>query len=130
MWANYAYFMKAVLPVAEQAGVKLALHPDDPPVPELGGIARLFYNAEGFKKAMEVVAPSPNHGLDFCMGCFSEMGPGGIEAIRYFGQRGKIFYFDLRAVQCHVAVFQAGSPGAGNVAVIDPRRTREEVGCP
>src|SRR5579859_2694499 len=38
MWANYAYFMKAVLPVAEQAGVKLALHPDDPPVPELGGI--------------------------------------------------------------------------------------------
>src|SRR5262245_60947197 len=86
MWENYAYFMRAVLPVAEEAGVKLALHPDDPPVPELGGIARLFHSAEGFKKAMEAVAPSPNHGLDFCMGCFSEMGPGVIEAIEYFGK--------------------------------------------
>src|SRR4051812_1043742 len=113
MWANYAYFMQAVLPVAEEAGVKLALHPDDPPVPELGGIARLFYNAEGFKKAMEVVAPSPNHGLDFCMGCFSEMGPGVIEAIRYFGQRGKIFYVHLRDVQGCVPAFQECFLGEG-----------------
>jgi mannonate dehydratase len=128
MWANYAYFMKAVLPVAEQAGVKLALHPDDPPVPELGGIARLFYNAEGFKKAMEAVAPSPNHGLDFCMGCFSEMGPGVIEAIRYFGQRGKIFYFHLRDVQGHVPAFQECFLGEGNVDVIDALRTLKEVG--
>ncbi|MBZ0296787.1 MAG: mannonate dehydratase, partial [Anaerolineae bacterium] len=68
LWENYRYFTSAVLPVAEEAGVRLALHPDDPPVPELGGIARLFYHFEGFRKAMEDVAPSPNHGLDFCMG--------------------------------------------------------------
>ena len=45
MWANYEYFIKAVLPVAEEEGVRLALHPDDPPVPMLGGVARLFYQS-------------------------------------------------------------------------------------
>ena len=54
MWANYAYFISAVLPVAEEAGVKLALHPDDPPVPMLGGVARLFHEPAGFKRAWEL----------------------------------------------------------------------------
>src|SRR5690606_8667448 len=57
MWANYEYFMQAVIPVAEEAGVKLALHPDDPPVESLGGVARLFRNVEGFKRA-EQISPS------------------------------------------------------------------------
>jgi mannonate dehydratase len=128
LWDNYAYFMKAVLPVAEEAGVKLALHPDDPPVPTLGGIARLFYNAEGFKKAMEDIAPSPNHGIDFCMGCFSEMGPGVLESIRYFGQRGKIFYVHLRDVQGCVPAFQECFLGEGNYDVVDAVRTLKTVG--
>ncbi len=64
MWDNYYYFMERVLPVAEEAGVTLALHPDDPPVPELGGIARLFGSFEGFKRAVETF-DSPHHGLDF-----------------------------------------------------------------
>ncbi len=128
MWANYTYFMEAVLPVAEQSGVKLALHPDDPPVPELGGIPRLFYNADGFKRAMEEIAPGPNHGLDFCMGCFSEMGPGVIEAIRYFGERGRIFYVHLRDVQGCVPAFQECFLGEGNVDVIDAMCTLKQVG--
>ncbi len=127
MWDNYAYFVRAVLPVAEEAGVKLALHPDDPPVPELGGIPRLFSNADGFKRAMEDIAPSPNHGLDFCMGCFSEMGPGVIESIRYFGQRGKIFYVHFRDVQGCVPTFQECFLGEGNVNVVDAMRTLKEV---
>ena len=82
MWDNYIRFMEAVVPVAEESGVKLALHPDDPPVPMLGGVAWLFYAPEGFQRALDVV-PSPNNGLDFCMGCFSEMGPGVVESIRH-----------------------------------------------
>jgi mannonate dehydratase len=66
MWANYEYFMRAVLPVAEEAGVKLALHPDDPPVPSLGGVARIFRNVEGFKRAEEIAGASPAWGLDLC----------------------------------------------------------------
>lgn len=53
MWANYEYFIKAVIPVAEEAGVKLALHPDDPPVPSLGGVARIFNSFDGFKRGQK-----------------------------------------------------------------------------
>ncbi|MBX3085940.1 MAG: mannonate dehydratase [Anaerolineae bacterium] len=128
MWDNYTYFIKAVLPVAEESGVKLALHPDDPPVEELGGIPRLFYNAEGFQRAMEEIAPSPNHGLDFCMGCFSEMGPGAIDAIRYFGTRKLIFYVHFRDVQGCSPVFQECFLGEGNVNVVEAMRTLKEIG--
>ena len=127
MWENYAYFMRAVVPVAEEAGIKLALHPDDPPVPSLGGVARLFHTFEGFKQAMEIV-PSPNNGLDFCMGCWSEMGPGVVEAIRYFGGRGKIFYVHFRDVQGTVPCFQECFLGEGNVDVIAAMRALKEVG--
>ena len=67
MWANYAYFLQHVLPVAEESGVKLALHPDDPPVPMLGGIARLFCNVDGFKRAYELAGHSPSWGLIFAL---------------------------------------------------------------
>ncbi|HLV34983.1 MAG TPA: mannonate dehydratase [Spirillospora sp.] len=134
MWDNYLYFMERVMPVAEEAGVKIALHPDDPPVPELGGIARIFSGPEGFKKAIELV-PSPNHGLDFCMGCFSEMyyadrdsGEGVLDAIRYFGSRGRIFYVHFRDVQGCVPKFQECFLGEGNVDVVEAIRTLKEVG--
>ncbi len=127
MWDNYQYFMERVLPVAEEAGVTLALHPDDPPVPMLGGIARLFGSFEGFRRAVETF-DSPQHGLDFCMGCWSEMGPGAIEAIRYFGARGKIVYVHFRDVQGHVPVFQECFLGEGNVDVVAAMRALKEVG--
>ena len=128
MWQNYEYFMKAVLPVAEEAGVKLALHPDDPPVPMLGGVARIFYHFDGFERAMDLV-PSPNSGLDFCMGCWSEMGPEGvIKAIRYFGERGKIFYVHFRDVQGTVPAFQECFIGEGNVDVVAAMRGLKKVG--
>jgi len=111
MWANYRYYMQAILPVAEEAGVKLALHPDDPPVPSLGGVARIMSSFEGFKRAMEV-GDSPNHGLDFCHGCWSEMGPGALDAIRTFGP--KIFYVHFRDVQGTVPKFQESFIEEGN----------------
>lgn len=135
MWENYRYFTSAVLPVAEEAGVRLALHPDDPPVPELGGIARLFHHFEGFRKAMEDVAPSPSHGLDFCMGCFSEMHYGDkdinqsvLDAFRYFGERGKLFYVHFRDVQGSVPQFQECFLGEGNMDVVAVLRVLRETG--
>jgi len=127
MWDNYQYFMERVLPVAEASGVTLALHPDDPPVPTLGGIARLFGSFEGFRRAVETF-DSPQHGLDFCMGCWSEMGPGAVEAIRHFGARGKIVYVHFRDVQGHVPVFQECFLGEGNVDVVAAMRALREVG--
>jgi mannonate dehydratase len=127
MWRNYEYFTKAVLPVAEESGVTLALHPDDPPVPELGGIARIFNTIDGFKRAMELT-DSSNSGIDFCMGCFSEMGPDVLEAIRYFGERGKIVYMHFRDVQGCVPDFKECFLGEGNVNVVEAMRTLKEVG--
>ena len=100
MWANYDWYMERILPVCEEAGVHMALHPDDPPVPLLGGVARLFTCFEGFQRAMET-HPSPMHGLDFCHGCWSEMrsGEGILDAITWFGTRGRILYVHLRDVQ-------------------------------
>jgi mannonate dehydratase len=116
MWANYEYFMKAVIPVAEEAGVKLALHPDDPPVEMLGGVARLFRNVEGFKRAHEIT-PSEAWGLDLCLGCCSEM-PGGaanvMAMIEHFGPLGRIFYVHFRDVQGTVPAFQECFIGEGN----------------
>ena len=127
MWENYEYFMKAVLPVAEEAGVKLALHPDDPPVESLGGVARLFRNFEGFKRSIEVV-PSPNSGLDFCMGCWSEMGPGVIDAIDHFGKKDKIFYVHFRDVKGTVPKFQECFIGEGNMDAVEAMLAFKKVG--
>jgi mannonate dehydratase len=129
MWRNYEYFLKAVLPVAEESGVRLALHPDDPPVPSLGGVARLFGSFEGFKKGMEIVQ-SPNLGLDFCMGCWSEMrgGAGVLDAIEYFASRGKIFYVHFRDVQGAAENFQECFLGEGNMNVVDAMLTFKKSG--
>ncbi|MCP8940083.1 mannonate dehydratase [Alsobacter sp. SYSU M60028] len=117
MWANYTYFIKAVLPVAEEAGVKLALHPDDPPVPMLGGVARLFYKPENFIRAWEINPNSDAWGLDLCLGCCSEM-PGGAANVRrmieFFGPKGRIFYVHFRDVQGTVPNFQECFIGEGN----------------
>jgi mannonate dehydratase len=117
MWENYAYFLKAVLPVAEEAGVRLALHPDDPPVPSLGGIARIFKSVDDFKRGYEMSNGSPAWGLDLCLGCCSEM-PGGAANVRamieYFGPKGRIFYVHFRDVQGTVPKFAECFLGEGN----------------
>jgi mannonate dehydratase len=120
MWANYEYFMRAVLPTAKEAGVKLALHPDDPPVPMLGGVARLFKNVEGFKRAEQIALDLPSGdawGLDLCLGCCSEM-PGGAAnvaaMIDHFGPLGRICYIHFRDVQGTVPQFAECFIGEGN----------------
>ena len=117
MWANYEYFIRAVLPVAEEAGVKLALHPDDPPVPELGGIARIFCSPDDFKRAHALSDGSPAWALDLCLGCCSEM-PGGAANVRamieHFGPQGRIAYVHFRDVQGAVPTFQECFIGEGN----------------
>ncbi|MFA7004724.1 MAG: mannonate dehydratase, partial [Verrucomicrobiia bacterium] len=65
IWENYAYFIRRVMPVAEKAGVQMGMHPDDPPLPKLRGIARILYKPKNFERAM-ALAPSPNNGVTFC----------------------------------------------------------------
>ena len=129
IWDNYCWYMERILPVCEEAGVKMALHPDDPPVPELGGVGRIFRSFDHFRRALEKF-DSPNHGLDFCHGCWSEMrqGEGVLDAIRYFGERNKILYVHFRDVQGGVEDFTECFLGDGNCNPVESIRALKEVG--
>ena len=102
IWANYQSFIEEVVPVAEEVGVKIGFHPDDPPQPELAGIPRcIFSNHDGYQRALDI-ADSPNIGICFCVGCWLEGGPlmgkGVLESIEEFGRQGKIFKVHFRNV--------------------------------
>jgi mannonate dehydratase len=117
MWANYRVFLDAVLPVAEEVGVRLALHPDDPPTDiPLGGIDRILISPEALERAWEVSGGSPAWGLDLCLGTVSEMaGEQSVNrVIDTFGPEGRIVYVHFRDVQGTVPRFQECFLGEGN----------------
>ena len=103
LWDNYAYLIRRLAPVAEEAGVFVGVHPDDPPVYALGGVPRcIFGTFAGYQRALEI-ASSPNIGVCLCVGCWLEGGPAGmgcdvIEAVRHFGRQGKLFKVHFRNV--------------------------------
>ncbi|HEV2273220.1 MAG TPA: mannonate dehydratase [Acidobacteriaceae bacterium] len=98
MWSNIEYFQKAVIPVAEKAGVKMALHPDDPPVPELRGIARIITSADAYRRVMKIV-PSPVNGVTFEMSVFYLMGENIKALAREWCRENKVFYIHARNVR-------------------------------
>lgn len=95
MWDNITYFLKAVIPEAEKANVKMALHPDDPPIPELRGIHRIIISPAAYRRVMNIV-PSPVNGVTFEIAVYYLMGAN-LEAVaREFGRDKKIFYIHSR----------------------------------
>jgi mannonate dehydratase len=109
IWDNYTYFIKAVTPVAEKLGIRIGIHPDDPPVPELGGVPRcIFSSFEGYRRALEI-ANSPNIGMCLCVGCWLEggelMGKDVLETIRHFGSQRKIFKVHFRNIDAPLPHF-------------------------
>jgi mannonate dehydratase len=98
MWENYSYFIKKIVPAAEKAEVRLALHPDDPPLPSLRGIGRIFGTRESFGRAYEL-APSPCNGVTFCRANFKLMGANLSECVRHFAKEQRLFFLHLRDVR-------------------------------
>ena len=86
VWANYEYFIKAVMPTAEKWGVRMALHPDDPCLDSLGGYARIFGSIEAYDRAYALY-PSPSNAVTFCQANFKLMGVDLDWAARHFGKR-------------------------------------------
>jgi mannonate dehydratase len=95
MWENIEYFQKAVIPVAEKAGVKMALHPDDPPVPELRGIARIIISAANYRRVMNIV-PSPVNGVTFEQSVLYLMGENINALAAEWCKAKKVFYIHAR----------------------------------
>lgn len=73
LWENLQYFLDEVIPIAEEAGVNMALHPDDPPVSPIRGVPRLVTSVENYERILQM-HESPNHGVTFCQGNFTAMG--------------------------------------------------------
>lgn len=132
IWANYEYFMSAVLPTAEEANVKMALHPDDPPVAKMNGVAKLFTHYEGYRRAEEISEGSRFWGLTFCVGTWIEggdqMGKDALEMIRDFGGRGKIFGVHFRNVSGPLPHFVETFPDDGYYDMYQVMRALREVG--
>jgi mannonate dehydratase len=95
MWANIAYFLKAVIPIAEKANVRLALHPNDPPFPLSRGSQQIMATLEGWKHLIEIV-DSPANGITFDCGVTQELGEAPVAVCRYFGSRDRINHVHYR----------------------------------
>jgi mannonate dehydratase len=109
LWENYTYFIRQIAPVAEESGVRIGIHPDDPPVPELGGIPRhIFGTFDGYVRALEI-ANSPNIGVCLCCGTWAEGGKHtGVdvyEAARKFAGMGKLWKIHFRNVTSPIPDF-------------------------
>lgn len=113
LWENYFYFMDAVLPVAEEAGVQMALHPDDPPLSPLKGVGRIFTTADSFDRILKKY-DSANNGITFCQATFKTMGED-IKAIseRWLKQK-RIFFVHLRDIEGNKYKFRETFPDNGS----------------
>lgn len=96
LWANYEYFIKAVIPEAEKYGIKLALHPDDPPVPKLGDVERIMISKANIKKAVYDIVKSDSLGITMCQANYFIMGEDITKAIEELAD--KIFFIHFRNV--------------------------------
>ncbi len=107
LWANFAYLMERLMPVAEESGVRLALHPNDPPTESLGGVPCLIRSAADYRRAFEIAA-SPALGMEFCTGCWLEGGDafGDVEAgLREFAADDRILVVHFRNVSAPLPRF-------------------------
>lgn len=98
LWRRLGRFLEEVVPVAEQSGVRLAAHPDDPPLPTLRGQPRLVYQPHMYQRLIDL-APSPNNALELCVGTLAEMTEGDVyETVDQYSRQGRIAYLHLRNV--------------------------------
>lgn len=133
-WERISFFVKRVLPVAEEYKVKLACHPHDPGMPPdkgYRGVHTALGSVAGLKRFVEL-SPSKYHGLNFCQGTVSEMlkNPGEeiFDVIRYFGGRGKIFNVHFRNIRGGFLNFQETFIDDGSVDMLQALRVYREVG--
>lgn len=127
LWENLEYFLKRVIPVAEKAGVKLAMHPDDPPLSPIRGLGRIMRSVENFQRLLDLV-PSPVNGITLCQGNFALMTDDLPGVIRQFGRQGKIFFVHLRDVRGTPQKFAETFHDDGQTDMLACLRAYKEVG--
>jgi mannonate dehydratase len=102
LWKNITFFLQAVIPVAEKAGVRMALHPNDPPVPVSHGHAQIMATFNDWKRLIEIV-DSPSNGMTYDCGVSREIGEDPVEVLRYLGSRDRINHMHYRNVTVDIS---------------------------
>ena len=126
LWDAYAWFLEQIVPVAEAAGVTLALHPDDPPVPLLRGVARIMISVPAYERVLSL-SPSPRHCLCVCVGNFTLMTDDVPAAIRKLGSSGRIAFAHLRDVRGQVNDFVEVFHDEGPTDLLEVMRALRDV---
>ncbi len=130
LWERTLKIYRAVMPVAERAGVKIAMHGNDPPVPSLHGAPQILHNFAAFERLFSEV-PSPNNGMTFCVGTRYESGEDVFEGIRRFGQQGKIFHVHFRNVKGRIPkdkAYEEVIPDTGDLDMYRVAKALQDVG--
>jgi mannonate dehydratase len=118
LWQRLQDFLEAVLPVAEESGVTLAAHPDDPPMPTIRGQPRLVYQPGLYQRLLEL-RPSPRNALEFCVGTLAEMSEGDLyETVDTYSRQGKLGYVHLRNVRGKVPYYKETFIDDGDVDIL------------
>ena len=126
-WENLKYFLERVVPVAEEAKVKMAMHPDDPPLSPIRGMPRIISSIENYQKLIDLV-PSPSNGIGLCQGNFSLMTDDLPSAIRHFGGQKKIFFVHYRDVRGTPEKFVETFHDDGQTDLVECMRAYRDIG--
>ncbi|GAB4118848.1 MAG: mannonate dehydratase [Roseiflexaceae bacterium] len=127
LWEHLHYFLERVIPVAEASGVKLAMHPDDPPISPIRGVGRIMRSVENFQRLLDLV-PGPMNGITMCQGNFTLMTDDLPSVIRRFGHQGKIFFVHFRDVRGTPEQFEETWHDAGKTDMLACMRAYREIG--
>jgi mannonate dehydratase len=127
LWRNLEYFLKKVIPVAEKWNVKLAMHPDDPPLSPIRGVGRIMRSVENYQRLLDML-PSPMNGITMCQGNFTLMTDDLPGVIRDFGRQGKIFFVHFRDVEGTPEKFQETWHDAGKTDMLACLKAYKDIG--
>lgn len=127
LWENLQYFLDRIVPVAEKCNVKLAMHPDDPPLSPIRGVGRIMSTVENFQRVIDM-APSPVNGITMCQGNFTLMTDDLPSVIHHFGEQDKIFFVHFRDVAGTKEKYEETWHDAGKTDMLACMQAYKDIG--
>jgi mannonate dehydratase len=127
MWKRFLYFTKPIVETAEKAGVQLTMHPNDPPVKSMRGVARIFNHTDALRRLLKEI-PSPKNGITFCQGTITEMGVDIYKEIAYFSKLNRIKLVHFRTVRGTVPKYVETFVDDGDIDMLKAMRTYRDSG--
>jgi mannonate dehydratase len=127
LWETLQHFLERVIPVAEKANVKLAMHPDDPPLSPIRGLGRIMRSVDNYQRLIDMI-PSPVNGICLCQGNFALMTDDLPGVIRHFGEQGKIFFVHMRDVRGIATKYEETFHDDGQTDMLECMRAYRDIG--